>query len=142
MAYVKKNIVTEGLSGKLGNNIVFRNVGGKTIVTVKPDTSKRTDSEAQKQHKRRFRAGTINAKKASQDPIIREGYAAKVKPGQSPYNIALADYFNAPEINEVDLSFFRGTKGSPVLVQVTDDYLVTEVKVAIYDPQGGLRIFL
>lgn len=138
MAHVKKNIVTEGLSGKLGNNIVFRNVGNKTIVAVKPDVSKRVDSEAQKQHKRRFRAGTTYAKKASQDPSLREGYAVKVKPGQSPYNIALADFLNAPEISEPDLSFFKGAKGSQLLLQVTDDYLVTEVKVAIYDAQGGL----
>ncbi len=36
MAKVGNNIVTTGLSGKLGNLIVFRNRGGKTIVSKTP----------------------------------------------------------------------------------------------------------
>lgn len=48
MAHVKKNIVTEGLSSMLGNSIVFRNRGGKTIVSVKPDASNREATETQK----------------------------------------------------------------------------------------------
>jgi hypothetical protein len=36
MAKVGDNIVTTGLSGKLGNLIVFRNRGGKTIVAKAP----------------------------------------------------------------------------------------------------------
>jgi len=138
MAYVKKNIVTEGLSGKLGNNIVFRNVGGKTVVAVKPDTSNRQDSEAQKYQKRRFKAGSTYAVNALQDPLVKESYALRTKPGQTPYNVALADFLNAPVIEEVNLSTFSGAKGSPIRMLVVDDHEVTEVKVAIYDPQGGL----
>lgn len=137
MAIVKNNVVTEGLSGKL-SNIVFRNVGGKTVVAVKPDTSKRKDSEAQKKHKRRFRAATIYAKNATQDPILKEEYAAKAKPGQTAYNVALADFLNIPEISELDLKLFNGVKGSKILVQVVDDHLVTEVQISIYDAQGAL----
>jgi hypothetical protein len=40
---------------------VFRNVGDKTIVAVKPENSNRKDSQAQKKHKYRFRAGAIYA---------------------------------------------------------------------------------
>ena len=138
MAHIKDNIVTEGMSGKLGNKIVFRNVGGKTIVAKRPTPSGKEDTEEQKKHKLRFRTGAIYAKKAIQDPILREAYGARAKPGQSPYNVAMADFFNAPEIIEVDLSFFTGVKGSPLVVQVVDDHEVIEVKVAIYDPQGGL----
>ena len=36
MAKIKKNIVTSGLSKKLGNDLVFRQVNGKTIVASTP----------------------------------------------------------------------------------------------------------
>ena len=54
MAHIKDNIVTEGMSGKLGNKIVFRNVGGKTIVAKRPIPSGKEDTEEQKKHKLRF----------------------------------------------------------------------------------------
>jgi len=34
MAKVGNNIVTTGLSGKLGNQIVFRNRGGETVSSI------------------------------------------------------------------------------------------------------------
>jgi len=138
MAYVKKNIVTEGLSGKLGNNIVFRNRGGKTVVAVKPDVSNRETTEAQKYNQGRFRRANQYAKTALKDPIAYEQYAARTKPGQSAYNVAMADFMHAPDIEAVDLGTYQGAKGSQLLLQVTDDHMVTEVVVSLYDAQGGL----
>ncbi len=138
MAYIKDNIITEGMSGKLGNRVVFRNVGGKTIVAKRPTPTEREDTEQQKNHKLRFRTGAVYAKTATKDPILREAYAARVKPGQSPYNVAMADFYNAPEIGKIDLGSFTGAKGSEITAQVIDDHEVIEVKVAIYDPQGAL----
>ncbi len=137
MAYVKDNVLTEGISGKLGP-MVFRVVHGKTVIAKKAVLKEREDSEAQKKTRRRFLKGSQYAKKILQDPIMKQAYALRTKPGQSPYNVALADYMNVPEIEAVDLSTFNGTKGSKVGLQVVDDHQVLEVKVAIYDPQGGL----
>lgn len=139
MAIVKNNVVTEGLSGKL-NNIVFRTLpGGRTIVASKPNTSKkRVDSEAQKRHKGRFRAASMYAKNAMQDPQLKAAYEAKAKPGQTGYNVAIADFLNIPEISELDLKLFSGVKGSKIMVEVVDDHLVTEVQISIYDAQGAL----
>ena len=138
MAYVKKNVVTEGLSGKLGNTVVFRQRGGKTIVAVPPEKKKREPSEAQKNHQRKFREASRYAMQATQDPTLREAYARKAKADQSAYNVAMADYLNLPDITELDLSTYTGAQGNPVVVKVVDDHLVTDVQVAIYNRAGAL----
>lgn len=138
MAYVKNNIVTEGLSGKLGNTIVFRQVGGKTIVASKPTKTKRESSEAQKNHQRRFRAASRYAKQVIQNPDLKAAYQQQAPQDQSAYNVAIADYMNRPEIADLDLSTYTGGKGNALVVEVTDDYMVADVEVAIYSKAGTL----
>ena len=62
MAKVGDNIVTTGLSGKLGNLIVFRNRGGSTIVAKAPKKKVTEWSEAQEQHRLRFQEAVLYAK--------------------------------------------------------------------------------
>lgn len=138
MAYVKNNIVTEGLSGKLGNTIVFRQVGGKTIVAAKPTKTKRESSEAQKTHQRRFRAASRYAQQTIQNPDQKAAYQQQAPEDQSAYNVAIADYLNQPEIADLDLSTYTGGKGDALVVEVTDDYMVADVEVAIYSKAGAL----
>ena len=87
---------------------------------------------------RRFRKAAQYAKKATQDKATKALYAARTKPGQSPYNVALADSMNAPEIDVVDFGLYKGAKGSQLLLQVSDDHMVSEVVVSLFDAQGGL----
>ena len=138
MATVKKNIVTQGLSGKLGNNIVFRNRGGKTIVAVTPEKKKRVYTEAQRKQTRKFRSAIVYGKQAIQDPTTKAVYEAQAKDGQSAFNIAVADYLNAPSIEELELGTYQGTKGSQFILPVVDDHQVTEVSVAMYNQAGAL----
>lgn len=137
MAKVKNNIVTEGLSGMLGQRIVFRQRAGKTIVSVKPQVTAER-SEAQLRQVQKFREGAQYATKALQDPNVKAAYALRAKPGQSAYNVALADYLSAPDISLVDFSLYDGKKGSLLTIRATDDHLVSEVHVAIYSAAGTL----
>ena len=69
MAKVGNNIVTTGLSGKLGNLIVFRNRGGKTIVSKTPRKKEQEPSEAQEQHQLRFQEAILYGKTSITDPL-------------------------------------------------------------------------
>lgn len=42
----------------------------------------------------------------------------------SAYSVAVADYFHAPDIKEVDLGGYTGTAGDLISVKVTDDFKV------------------
>ena len=58
MAKSVNNIITHGLSGKIGDLLVFKQVDGKTIVSKAPRKSN-TETEKQKQHRAKFQEAII-----------------------------------------------------------------------------------
>jgi hypothetical protein len=55
---------------------------------------------------------------------------------RSPYNIAVAEWFNRPQILEVDLSSWTDGSGGTIRVRAQDDVKVQQVKVMIADESG------
>ncbi|MDR2774850.1 MAG: hypothetical protein LBC19_08935 [Tannerella sp.] len=137
MAKSKRNPVTFGLSGKLGDLLVFRQVGGQTIVSMVPEPSK-TVSEKQAAHRRRFQQAVLYAKPAVESPETGEKYKAAAKKGQTPINVAVADFFNAPDIENIDLTEYAGNEGDKIRITVSDDFAVKYVKVRISNADGSL----
>lgn len=137
MAESKNNVITHGLSGKLGDLIVFRNRNGKTIVANKPGSRTGELSEAQKEHQKHFQEATIYGKAALTDPATKAGYAAAASNGETAYNVAVADFFHAPNIDEINVSNYTGKIGDAIKVKATDDFKVAEVSVAIYNADGS-----
>ena len=139
MAIVNKNLITKGLSGMLGGTLVFRRVGNKTVVSTVPSTTK-APTEAQLSQRERFQQAVLYAKTQMADPAIKAEYEALAKGTGFPnaYNIAVADFFNAPDILEVDLSKYTGQIDEFIRVKVTDDFKVKSVSVEIQNPDGSL----
>jgi hypothetical protein len=135
MAKVRNNIVIHGLSGTIGDQLVIRqDKAGRTIVAAAPgDDPNRTFTPAQQEHQEKFREAATYAKGAKDDPAYVE--KAKGTP-QIPQNVAMADWFHAPEITEVDVSAWHGAAGQPIRVRAVDDVLVTQVNVVITDSAG------
>ncbi|MBP1617749.1 MAG: hypothetical protein H6Q14_1576 [Bacteroidetes bacterium] len=138
MAESKNNVITHGLSGKVGDLIVFRNVNGKTIVANKPKERTGELSDEQKTHKKKFQQAIIYAKSAIADPDTAEAYKKAAPKGKSAYNLAVADFFHAPDISEVNLEKYTGKIGDTIAVTVTDDFSVQEVSVTIQNGDGTL----
>jgi hypothetical protein len=136
MARSKNNIVTQGLSGRV-DQLVFRQRFGQTVVTRKHRPSGEP-SDAQINLRSRFRQAAAYAKAAIADAATKLFYSSKAKAGQSAYNVALADFFNAPEIGEIDTSAYNGSIGSRITVPVTDGGKVVSVKVKIHKGDGTL----
>ena len=86
MAKQKNNVVTYGLSGKIGDLLVFRQVAGKTVVAKMPQQSGKV-SDKQKEHRKRFQQAVIYAKTAMSSPETGEQYRAGAKKGQVPISI-------------------------------------------------------
>jgi len=108
MAKQSNNVVTHGLSGKVGDLLVFSQRGGKTVVSKVPQKRKGGDSELQKEHKRKFQRAVLYAKSALTSPDLQEAYGKSAKKGQTAYNVAVADFFHAPDIHQVDVSNYTG----------------------------------
>ncbi|WP_460608239.1 hypothetical protein [Hymenobacter terrigena] len=71
MANVKNNIVTEGLSGMLGGQLVFRQTSRGTVVSVAPQAPTGPPTAAQTAQRTRFQQAVIYAKGQSQDPAVQ-----------------------------------------------------------------------
>ena len=132
MAKVIDNLLVRGLSGKLGDQVVFRRLrDGRTIVCNKPDFSKRKLSREQKQHHTRFQAASAYAKSASRSmPIYAQLAEGTMK---NAYNVALGDWFHPPVIQRV------GRYGTAIRIWATDDVHVAGVQVLVLDEAGGIR---
>jgi hypothetical protein len=138
MAEVKNNIVTQGVSGMLGDMLVFRQVNGRTIIATKPKQSDKK-SEKQLEHQKKFQSAVFYGKTATANPVLKAEYETGVNEKfNSAYQVAVADFLNAPDIEDVNLKEYRGNVGDTIIIRVTDDFKVVEVKVAIHNPDGSL----
>jgi hypothetical protein len=124
MAKQSGNVVTHGLSGKIGNMLVFRQRAGQTIVSGMPRSSSVKASDLQIAQRRRFQRTVLYADAVTADPEQNEAYAAKAKKGGTARNVAIADFFHAPDIENVDLSGYHGQPGDVIRIEVTDDFAV------------------
>jgi hypothetical protein len=139
MAKQKNNVVTYGLSGKIGDLLIFRQVKGNTVVS-KAYTPSKEASEKQLEVRKRFQQATVYAKMANENDGIRELYvaAAKKEKNKTAYNVAVADFFNAPDIETIDLSDYTGNENDIIRITVSDDFAVKSVNVQIMNADGSM----
>lgn len=102
MAIVKKNIITKGLSGAIGD-LIFKQSEGQTVVLRKPKKPE-TVSEAQAKRRTKFQEAVDYAKACMADEALKAHYVqeAKRKPRTHAYNLAISDYMkgNADQVKE------------------------------------------
>ena len=138
MAESKNNVVTHGLSGKVGDMLVFSQRHGKTFVSRKPRIKEDRQATAeQQQHQQRFQQAIIYAKSAITDGSTKAAYDAVKQPGQSAFNVAVADLFNAPDIESIDISGYNGNIGDNIIIRAMDDFMMASVQVTITNADGS-----
>jgi len=136
MAKVYNNIIMQGLSGSLGNQIVIRQgKGGQTIVSAKPAFgAERVFNAAQLAQQEAFRQAIAYARSAKEETI----YLAKAQgTALSPFNAAVADWFREPQVLEIDADGWTGQIGQTIRVKAMDDTHVAKVHVRIDDEEGN-----
>ncbi|MBI1794650.1 MAG: hypothetical protein HYR70_10715 [Chloroflexi bacterium] len=136
MAKVKLNPVLEQIRGQVGD-LVFKHYGDEMVVGRKPDRSGIQPTEAQLEHQERFRQAVLYGRLVMADPQKKAGYeqAARAK-GKPLFSLTIADFFNAPVVDEVDLSAYAGAVGDPIVVRAHDDFQVTRLRVSISNTNG------
>jgi hypothetical protein len=138
MAKSKNNILTKGLSGMIGKQIVFRSWNGKTFISVAPKKPKK-QSPVQKENRTKFKRATVFAKKMMKDPAKKAEYKEIAKKLQLPnaYTAAITDYMRNPEIEALDISNYSGKSNEEIIVMVSKKYFdIQEVKVILIDKKG------
>lgn len=127
MAKVKKNVVVQGVSGKVGE-LVFRQLkDGSTVVAVKQDFSRRKFSKGQVAHQARMKEAALYGKEAQYHPVY---VALAEKSTLTGYNFAFADRMKPPVIHAVE----RVEGG--IRVRASDNIGVVRVEVRVLDEAG------
>lgn len=138
MAKSNNNVVTFGLSGKIGDLLIFRQRDGKTIVAKIPQT-KNEPSDKQVAQRRQFQKAVLYAKAAVAGEETAALYEAKAKQKKRhPFQVAVADFLKAPDITHIDLTGYTGKAGDAIRIEVSDDFIVKQVSVTITNADGTL----
>jgi len=82
------------LRGSLGKQIILKQYKGKTVITTYPSTGKKKKKPTPLQalYREDFAKGVQYAQAILRDRAKKKAYAKKVKPGQTVYNFAIAEY--------------------------------------------------
>ena len=136
MARVKLNPILEEIRGQVGD-LVFKHVHDSTVISRKPNFEDVTPSDAQQAHRVRFRQAALYGKVVMSEPETKARYEEAAERVNKPvFSLMVADFLNAPSIEEVDVSAYSGTAGDPIVVTAWDDFEVAGVQVVISDMDG------
>jgi hypothetical protein len=138
MARSNNNLLTKGLSGMVGKQIVFRTWNGKTFISVAPKKPKK-QSPIQKENRSKFKRATIYAKSMMKDPVKKAEYKEIAKKLQLPnaYTAAITDYMRNPQIEALDLANYSGKADEEIKVVASKKgFEIQEVEIVAIDQNG------
>lgn len=134
MAKVKKNVVIEGLSGRIGN-LVFRQYGDQTVVSSMPvhDPKREpTPGEAAQQARIKEAASLAKFILASEEGNDYYQEARQRLGKRSAYHTAIFDFFGEPEVLNMRVDAER-----TLHIEVQDNVGVQEVSVQVDGQKGA-----
>jgi hypothetical protein len=72
------------------------------------------------------------------DPDMKVIYEKEAKAKGKPlFSLTVADFFNAPVVDEVDLSEYSGAAGDLIVARAHDDFKAIGLSVMVSDSDGG-----
>jgi hypothetical protein len=125
------------LKGAMGD-MVFKKRGKKVYVSIKSQGTGEP-SEAQLAQRKYFKKAVNYAKSAMADETSRAFYEDLAQRRETTARgLCIGDYLNAPSVDEVDFSKYKGNVGDRILIATTDDVGVVDVNVKLTKIDGAL----
>ena len=129
------NPMFDQATGQLGE-IVFRRVRGKTIAGRGPSGTAEP-SEAQAQHRERFKRAAAYGKAVMADSSLRAVYQALADSKDMPvFAATVADFLSLPVIQSIDLADYHGNTGDLIHIDASDEFGGVTVRVSLLDAAG------
>jgi len=139
MANVNENLLVRGARGNVGKQFVFRKHGDNTTIARMPSVNKDAVPTAKQAANRElFAQAAAYAQGVMSSADLKKEYDKKTTPGRTAFNVAFRDYLKAPVVKQIDVSNYKGTVGSVIVVNAKDDFRVAMVKVSIHSSAGIL----
>jgi hypothetical protein len=139
MGKVKNNVATRGFSGKLGEDIVFRQVDGKTTF-AKRTLSNAAPSERQTEVRNRFTEAALMASAQLENPELYTEYKliSKQQGFKTAYMAAVSDILTLPEIGGLFTLAYKGKVGNLITMKSRIPYKIKSIDVRILAADGTL----
>jgi hypothetical protein len=134
----KNNVVTKGFTGKISDDIVFRQSGGEIIIAKVPKKTTKPLHVKKKAIQKAFKKATLYGNSVMLDTAVKAKYQAVARGMQSAYNLAVRDASKPPEVNSIDASQYKGQPGNIIKIDAQDDFQVIAVKLSIHAADGTL----
>lgn len=93
MARTKNNPLLQGVSGKIGGQLVIKQYSYGTVISAMPDMSKVKKSRLQKIAQQKFAEAVAYARSISRNPLKKAAYAKKLEKGKSVYHAAIQEFY-------------------------------------------------
>ena len=144
MGIVSENLVTKGFSGKIGEEIVFRQVKTRTgeVRTRFAKQARKREVLTPKELERQsvFKEAATYAKTKLRYPEIKADYAARASQAglKSAYVAAVTDFLKAPSITVIDTAYYKGVVGDVIWIIVLDDFKIQKMTVTLQRPDGSV----
>lgn len=87
----------QGVSGKIGDQLVIKQYSYGTVISAMPDMSRVKPSRKQKLEQQKFAEAVAYAKSISRNPVKKAAYSRKLKKGQSVYHAAIQEFYKKDE---------------------------------------------
>ncbi len=114
-------------SNRSQGSLIFTRSSDDTTVSYGPRyPEERELSAAEQVYRERFREAVLYGKIAVGDT------------GMPAFELAVADFFNAPAIDTLDLSAYAGRAGDLILVRIAEGFEVAGVTVSAIDGEGEI----
>lgn len=139
MGIVRENLLTKGFSGKIGDEIVFRQMGNRTYFAKRP--RKRTQVTAnQAAYHAKFKDAVLYARIVLLDPTVRGAYEQMARQAnvRGAFNMALIDYIKDPVIDSIKTDGYGGEVGRALFITSEQYFKLTEVTVTIMQVNGSI----
>jgi hypothetical protein len=140
MATFKKNALTKSASGSFGDEFVFRQVNGKTIIAPLPKRPRKS-SEKQEEAKKKFINASLYAKSALANPAMKAEYVAIAHHKNQKAGAivaAMTDYLTSTKLALAYAHRFDGSIGFPITIVLADNYKGKEMMVSISNKDGTI----
>jgi hypothetical protein len=137
MHNIERNKFARGWRGAFGRQfVVHKTESGKSILAAKPVFDDNlTYTETGTMHQAAVRDAATYASFAETQEIYLH---TAVETGTTAYALAVADWFGAPKVLEINVDRWTGNAGETIRVKARDKVSVARVEVVIRNAQGDV----
>lgn len=144
MGLVSENLLTKGFSGRIGDEIVFRQVKtrkGEMLTRFAKRPRKRlTVTEGEAEQRSLFKDAATYARTKLLYPEIKADYVLRAKQAglKSAYVAAITDFLKEPSISEIDASYYQGVVGDVIWIFSLDDFKIQKMTITLQLADGSV----